>query len=225
VLIASESLLGPNPPTSAYLEAYRILRSEFLTLQEHEEFRIVLVTSPWHQEGKSTVVLNLGTMLALIERDTIVIDADFYGGGIGETLGISGSPGLTDLCLHDIAVAETVMETELSALRVVPAGTEADRGPELTEGASMGQALRKIGQQAQFVLCDSTPLSGFGATLALARMVDMVLLVSLAGSRVEDVQRCLASLKEAGAQVGGIIVNDELPGESVVYRSYNEYHR
>ena len=224
MLITTETLLGPHPPASAYFESYRTLRSEFLTISEREPFQTALVTSRGHYEGKSTVVLNLGTMLALVNRDTIIVDANFYGAGIGGILGLAGTVGLTDLCSGDADIDEALVETEIGGLRVIPAGRQSERGLELALGGAMKQAVHSIRDRAEFTVCDCTPISGFGATLALAQLVDIVFLVSLAGSQVTETQRCLESLKQVGARVGGVIVNDVLQ-DSVVYRAYHEYYR
>ena len=90
MLITTETLLGANPPRSAYLESYRVLRSSVLALNEKQPFQTILVTSPGQGEGKTSVVANLGAMLGLVERPTIIADADFYGEGLSDMLGTAG---------------------------------------------------------------------------------------------------------------------------------------
>ncbi len=225
MLITTETLLGADPPGSAYLESYRVLRSSVLALKEKEPFQTVLITSVGQREGKTSVAINLGIMLGLVERPTIVVDADFYGQGIGGTLGIPDTAGLTDLCLGQVQLEEALIETEIPSLHILPAGTQMAKGPELAVTGSMKQVLSQLKEQAEFILCDCTPVSGFGTALSLAGAVDIVFFVSLARSQVPQVQRCLDSLREVGANIGGVIVNDVLPSDSVVYRAYHRYYR
>ena len=225
MLVTSESILGATPPRSAYLESYRVLRTSVLALKEKTPFQTVLLTSSGQGEGKSTVTLNLGIMLGLTERSTIIADCDFYGSGLSGQLGLVGHPGLSDLYPGGTELQAAVLDTEIPSLRFLPSGTDVDRGPELIGTGAIGQALDQLKQQAEFVLCDCTPVSGFGTALALARVVDIVFLIALARSPAVQVQRCLNLLRELGATIGGVIVNDVLPGDSIVYRSYHRYYR
>jgi len=225
VLIATETLLGANPPRSAYLESYRVLRSSVLALSEKQPFQTVLVTSPGQGDGKTSVVANLGTMLGLVERPTIIVDADFYGEGISEMLGTAGQAGLTDLCLGQAELDEVLIATEIPSLHLLSAGTQIDEGPELAITDSMRQVLGQLKERAEFVLLDCTPVSGFGTALSLAGAMDTVFLVSLARSQATVVQRCLDQLSERGANISGVIVNDVLPNDSAVYRAFHRYYR
>jgi len=225
VLVTTETLLGVKPPRSAYLESYRVLRSSVLSLNEKQPFQTVLVTSPGQGEGKTSVVANLGAMLGLVERPTIIADADFYGQGISEMLGITGQAGLTDLCLGQVHLDEVLIATEIPSLHLLSTGAEIDRGPELAITASMREVLAQLKDRAEFVLLDCTPVSGFGTALSLAGAVDTVFLVSLARSQATVVQRCLDQLSERGANIGGVIVNDVLPSDSAVHRAFHRYYR
>jgi succinoglycan biosynthesis transport protein ExoP len=226
VLIPTDTILGPQPPRSAYLESYRVLRSAVLALKDKEPFGTVLVTSPGEREGKTTVIINLGIMLALVEKPTIVVDADFYGAGVGSVLDIpEQAPGLTDLCQGRATLDEALIETEIDSLRLLAAGTDIDQGPELAVTGAMQEVVAQLRGQADFVLFDCTPVSGFGTALSLAGLVDTVFVVTLARRQVTDVQRCLESLKDRDATIGGVIVNDVLHSDSVVYRAYHRYYQ
>ncbi len=226
MLIQTETILGPEPARSAYLESYRVLRSSVMALKDKEAFQTVLVTSPAEREGKTTVVINLGIVLGLVERPTIIADADFYGAGIGSVLDIPGDAlGLTDLCQGQATVEEALIHTAISSLRILPAGTQIDRGPELTATGAMAGVMTELTERADFVLFDCTPVIGFGTALSLAGLVDAVFLVARARSQVTGVQRCLDALRDVDAKIGGVIVNDVLPSDSVVYRAYHRYYQ
>ncbi len=224
MLITTETLLGADPPRSAYLESYRVLRSSVLALNEKEPFQTVLVTSPGQGEGKTTVVTNLGIMLGLVEKPTIIADADFYAEGISEVLGTADAVGLTDLCLGQVQLDEALIETEIPSLHILSTGTQIDRGPELAVTGSMKQVMGQLKERAEFVLLDCTPVSGFATALSLAGAVDTVFVVSLARSQATVVQRCLDELRERGANIGGVIVNDVLPSDSAVHRAFHRYY-
>lgn len=226
MLIESETILGPSPGPSAYLEAFRVLRTSLMALHERQPFTTALVTSPGEQEGKTTIALNLGIMLALVQRRSIVVDADFYGGGLNGLLSISDeTPGLTDVCRGDVDLDQALLETELPELSILPVGTTPELGPDLAVTDGMHRLLENLAQRAEYVLIDCTPVEGFGAALSLAPAVDIVLLVTLARSSVATVRRCLNDLRDVGATIGGVVVNDVLPSDSSVYQAYHRYYR
>ncbi|MEA3402511.1 MAG: hypothetical protein U9R79_14835, partial [Armatimonadota bacterium] len=137
----------------------------------------------------------------------------------------SAARGLTDMCVGDAELDEALLPTEIESLLVLPAGTRSDQGPELVATGVMEEAIDQLKQRAAYVLFDCTPLSGFGTAISLAPLVDVVFLVSLARSQVMDVRRCLDELEQVGANLGGVIVNDVLPSDSVVYRAYHRYYQ
>jgi len=196
-----------------------------LALKEKEPFQTVLITSPGQGEGKTCVVANLGIMLGLVNMPTIIVDADFYAQGISQVLGIAATPGLTDLCLGQVQLDEALTDTEIPSLYLLSAGTQIDKGPELAVTGSMKRVLGQLTDRAEFVLLDCTPVSGFGTALSLAGAVDTVFLVSLARAQAAVVQRCLTQLRERGADIAGVIVNDVLPSDSIVYSAFHRYYR
>ncbi|MEA3402578.1 MAG: hypothetical protein U9R79_15170, partial [Armatimonadota bacterium] len=153
MLNQTETILGPDPPPSAYLESYRVLRSSVIALREREPFQTVLVTSPGGREGKTTVAINLGIVLGLVEQKTILADADFYGSGVSNLLDIaSAARGLTDMCVGDAELDEALLPTEIESLLVLPGGTRSDQGPELVATGVMEEAIDQLKQRAAYVL-------------------------------------------------------------------------
>lgn len=224
MLVMTETLLGPTPPQSAYSESYRVLRANLSALQQRDPFSSILVTSATAREGKTTVSLNLATTLALAGKRAIVVDTDTMHQGLGRALGIAGSPGLIDLCEGRAGIDGIIRATELETLHAVCAGTQAERASEFASKPSMGEALKSLQSRADYLILDGTPTLGFGATLALAPLVDIVVVVARARRKAETVRQALLSLVEVGANVGGVIVNDILPSDSLMASSYYTYY-
>jgi succinoglycan biosynthesis transport protein ExoP len=226
VLTPTETILGPQPPASAYLESYRVLRSSVMALNEREPFRTALITSARDREGKTTIAVNLATVISLVGKRTILVDADFYGAGMTRGLGLpDDTPGLTDVCLGRVSLDEALLPTEVEALSVLSVGTEPEVGPELASAATMRETLGLLAGQADYVFIDCTPMTGFGTATSLAPIVDLVFFVSVARSDAMAVRRCLDDLEDRHARLGGVIVNDVLPKDSVVHRAFHRYYQ
>lgn len=226
MLVATETILGSQPSPSAYLESYRVLRSSVMALKERTSFKTALVTSARDREGKTTVVINLGTVIGLTKKSTIIVDADFYGTGLTQELGCpEEGPGLTDLLAGEVSLDEVLLPSGIDGLSILPAGSKPDTGPELTASAGMTDALHLLEESAEYVFIDCTPMTGFGTATSLAPMVDLVLFVSVARSDAQLVRRCLEDLQAREATLGGVIVNDILPEASVVHRTFHRYYQ
>lgn len=224
MLETTTTLLGLSPPSSVYLEGFRILRANLLAMHRREPFNSIMITSALAGEGKTTVSLNLATILARAGKRVVVVDADAEKQTLGQLLGISESAGLTDLCQGTASASEVMIATEIETLWAVPVGMQASVAAELSSQPNMKEAIDQLAGAAEFVILDSAPSLGFGMALSLAPAADLVLVVAHARSQAEPVRQALAALIEVGAKVGGVIVNDILPQDSMVtMTSYYRY--
>lgn len=224
MLVTTEALLGPKPPQSAYSESYRVLRANLMALQQREPFNSILITSATAREGKTTVAINLATTLALSGKSVIVADTDAVRQGLSRLLGLSGSLGLTDLCMGATDADAVLRATELANLSVVSAGTQTEGNEEFASLPGMGEAIRALRARTGYLILDGTPTIGFGSTLAMAPLVDTVIVIARARREAEIVRQALVSLVEVGANVAGVVVNDILPADSLMTSSYYSYH-
>src|SRR5439155_12983515 len=84
----------------------------------------VLVTSARPAEGKTTVAINLGAVLAQVDRSVVVVDTDIDDPQVAERVGASHGPGLTDVLCGQTALFEAVQHGAggLKNLAVLDAG-------------------------------------------------------------------------------------------------------
>ena len=68
--------------------------------------KIILVTSPGPSEGKTTVVQNLGIVLAETGRRVLLVDADFRRPHLHRKFGLPNEWGLIDLLCEDLPLNE-----------------------------------------------------------------------------------------------------------------------
>lgn len=225
MLSTTDTLLGPAPPHSAFLEGFRVLRANLLGLHSREPFKTILVTSAQAREGKTTVAVNLATVLALAGKRTVIVDADANLQGTGRALGVRGTPGLTDVCQGAAALEEVLLPTQIGTLRVLSAGTLVERASELMLSERMREVVAGIAEVSDFVIVDAMPAVGFGATLSLAPLMDVVLMVARARGDAAPVQQALGALADVGARVAGVVVNDIYPQDSAITMSYYRYYQ
>jgi len=218
------ALLGPTPVGSPYLEAYRALRTVVLAEQRREPFKSLLVASPRYSDGKTTVALNLATVLALAGHDTVFVDADLRRRGLGS--GLPGSEGpepfLADY-LAGAAASWRASESGVPRLRLISSGGPTDMAPELLGSARMSGLMEELREAADFVIVDSPPLAAYVDGLVLSGVVDRVMVVVLAGSRGDLERRALQALQDADARLLGLVVNGVTPSHAAGQYEYYSY--
>jgi capsular exopolysaccharide synthesis family protein len=213
-------LLGPNPVSSEYLEAYRGLRAAVMVMQRDASVHTLVVTSATPGEGKTTVAVNLATVLALAEKDTLLVDADFRRPQIHALYGIQQAPGFTDACKGKVSLHEAVVRGNVSHLSLLPVGGEPDEGADIMGSVRMHQLLAEMKERFDFVVFDSAPVASFAGAVQLGAVADAALLVVRSRTYAAPVQRALRALEAVGATVPGIVLNDVMAVDREVLPTY-----
>src|SRR5690606_20969542 len=167
----STSLVSLLTPMSPPAEAYRHLRTNVLSRPGASfPVKVLLVTSPGAQDGKSTTAANLAISLAQGGHRTLLLDADLRRPNVHKLFGIPRSPGLIH---HLSAGAEreadagtgdpAVQTVGIDDLCIVPAGEilamgdgaapSAAPAPALTSAAATGY-LQWLREQFDFIVID-----------------------------------------------------------------------
>ncbi|HXG02821.1 MAG TPA: polysaccharide biosynthesis tyrosine autokinase [Candidatus Binatia bacterium] len=206
-----------------FSDCFRDLRVAIQLAQRTAGFRSLLVTSPSPGEGKSTVVVNLGLAFAESGKRVLLADTDFQRPTLHQILQAQPETGIVD-----------VLEGGGADQALVPVGERmwlAPRGkamrPEVRgtlATARLRQVVQDLGEHAELVIYDSSPVLIVPENLFLAAAVDVVLLVVRAGhTTCRDLGRARELLETAGAKILGVVIN-EMP-VSVLRSRYAYYYR
>lgn len=222
---AQRELVDPSTPAA---EAFRTLATSVRFSAVGRDLRIFAVTSAERGEGKSTVVANLAVALAEMGKNIIVVSADLRAPVQGQIFHLDESVnGLTSVLLGDAPLLECFRQIPLRSRRslyVLPAGPAPQNPHELLSSDRMAEVINVLtGTGADFVIVDCPPVLPVGDTLALAHMVDGILVVASAGMTrrgafIEAVDR----LRAVDGNVIGAILNRS-ESESRYGSRYGEY--
>jgi len=183
---------------------------------EGKKYKSFLVTSSTQGEGKSTVISYLALTIAQYPKlKVLIVDADVRRPKIHKFFKADNTVGLKE-CLSDEAdPMEIVQSTRIPNLDLITAGGQCDEPSRLFERDTLSGFFDKIGFYYDVVLVDSGPVLAVSDTLFLCSVVEAVLFVLLAGITPREVAgRAMEALKDSGANVLGVVVNnatDTLP--------------
>ncbi|HSF07522.1 MAG TPA: polysaccharide biosynthesis tyrosine autokinase, partial [Methylomirabilota bacterium] len=227
-------------PKSPVAEAYRTLRTNIQFMRVERNGKLLVVTSPTLQEGKTTTIVNLALTMAQNGQRTLLVGANMRRPSIHRFFGIEREPGLSDIlvgrarwrdCIRTVAdilmgrfeMEDIMASPGLDNLHIIEAGPVPGNPSELLSAPAMGQFLREIRDEYDIVLIDTPPVLPVTDSAIVAAQVDGVVLVYQAGKVGRLVlKRAKAHLDSARAKVWGVVLND-VQSEVADY-SYTHYY-
>ncbi len=209
------ALLQDADPRQAYWESYRHLRSALL-LSELGEGRpqTILLTSAMPGEGKTTVAVNLASILARSGLRVTLIDADPHGGGIHQFLGRPGQSGLLDYLRGEADIKSIIEPGEIPGLSLIGAGTHQEHAEGLLLRPEMATLLAEMRKNNDYVILDGAPvLAADDAALLVPHTDAVVLVVRPFYARSRMVRQTLEMLYQRQAKQVAIIFNQARPDD------------
>ncbi len=204
----------------------------------------VFVTSAVSEEGKSTVVANLGVALAAAGKDVICAEADLRRPRIDYYLGVrKKGPGLADVALGraelDDALQDVRFATQLTGrrarasarrargtnanpvgrLRVLLAGNMQHVDPsEIFTSEFVPRLVEQLRSRANYVIFDAPPTLLVGDAFLLASAVDSVIVVAREGRTTRDAaHEVRATLERLGVKHTNLVLTDWRHGDGYGY--------
>jgi len=204
-------LTALRSPKSLAGEAYRGLRSSLLLSSIDKPPRVIVVTSAFPGEGKTTTAVNCALALAQRGERVLLIDGDLRRGTLHQVFGIRDrSFGLsTVLTRPDERKLVPVPLPELPMLHVLPTGMRPPNPAEMLSSQRMEEQLHQWTREFDRIVLDTAPVLAVSDTQALAVMADAVVLVVRAGvTRKRAILRARDLLWRINANIAGVVVND-----------------
>ena len=210
-------------PRSPVAEAYRSLRANLQLMSEDQPFRSILITSTGIGVGKTSVAVNLASVMAQGDKRVILIDADLHRPKIHELVNVSNKYGFTDVFLNGLNIEKALISFKNENFKVIPSGRLVGNPSELLATDKLDQLFDKLNDFADFIIVDSPPMI-VADSLFLAAKVDGVLVVIRPGYvRKKVALGMMEQFERASAKVLGVIFN-RIPPKSVdAYGEYNYY--
>jgi len=216
--------LQPKLPVS---ESFRTLRTNIQFTSIDKKVRTILVTSCFPGEGKSWVSSNLAITFAQTGKKVLLIDADMRKGRQNEIFKVKQMPGLSNILSmgddenkgdDNIIIGDSVQKTEVENLSIIAIGNMPPNPSELVSSNRMGDVLERLKYDFDIIILDGTPSSLVSDSIALSRIVDTTLIVSVAKKTPrEQILKIKKAIENVGGKIGGLVLN-KVPLKSSEYK-------
>lgn len=213
-------------------EQYKLLRANLsFTLPVADGCSVIGVTSSMRGEGKSTTAINLAYVLAENGKRVLLIDADLRIPSIAKKMGISGSPGLTNLLMdYDTHQMSLVKSELLDNWYILPAGDLPPNPSELLGSPRMESILKALSQRYDYIIVDLPPVNLVSDALAISNYISgMIVVIREDYTEKKELKNCFRLLNLSNVNVLGCVLNESKNGKGSYskyrYRKYYKYYK
>lgn len=202
-------------------EAYRKLRTNLRFLRA-DRARVIGVTSPSPDEGKSVTAANLALAIAQQGQEVLIIDGDLRRPVQHEIFGVERGPGLSDALVGLIDPFEALQSyQDMPNVSVLACGTEAPNPAELLGSDAFSRLLDTLIERFDTIVVDTPPVNLVTDAAVIGSVTDGVLLVAEAGRTDRSVLAAAVNeLRSARGSVLGIVLNRVTAGGRYGYAGY-----
>ncbi len=215
-------LISHHEPTSPITESYRNIHTN---LKIGKEKKTILITSTGPREGKSSVLINLGLVIAQTGLKVLAVSSDVRRPVISKSFGLKKEPGLTevllgmvpldealrnitDYMLGDMNFDEVVNSPGLDNLWILPSGQLPFNPAKILESKELSDLIEDLKANFDLVLFDSPPVLPVTDASILSTKIDQVIVVYEIGRTSRDaLLRAKSQLDSVGAEIVGVILN------------------
>ncbi|MDP2796192.1 MAG: cell division ATPase MinD [Methanoregula sp.] len=156
--------------------------------------------------GKTTVSVNLGTMLAQLGKETYLMDADIGMANVGLILGLQDAP----VTLHEILAGKCNINDAIyegpAGLKVIPSGISL-QGFQQADQNKMRDVMDEIVKRCEFLLIDAPAGISKDGVVPLAVADEVILVVNPELASIVDALKIKILTEVVGGHVLGSIIN------------------
>lgn len=217
---SDDRLITRLDPDGMASEDYRILRTSLLYASVDRPPKVVVMTSPGPQEGKSTSCANLGVALAQAGKSTLIMDCDFRRPSMHKIFGLRNFRGVVNVLGGDNSLQDICQEP-VPGLKVATVGPLPHHPAELLGSMRFAELIDQVRKEFDYVLIDTPPAGLVSDPMILASQADGVLLVLDARkTRKVSLRKVKRSLEAVGANILGTVMNNVKATKGGLYSNY-----
>lgn len=186
--------------------------------------KIILLSGPAPELGKSFISVNLAAVLALGNKRVLLIDADMRRGHLHKVLESPQSPGLSEYLAGQNQIKETITRTYLTELDFISRGTIPPNPSELLMHNRFKELLSWAEEHYDYVLVDTPPILAVTDAAIIGRYAGTSLLIArYYKTRVREVDVAIRRFEQNGTHIKGVLLNAVEKNSSLYYGGHYQY--
>ncbi|RSB34092.1 tyrosine-protein kinase [Enterobacter cloacae] len=223
--ITDVPFLPVDRPADIFVEAVRGLRTSLhFTLQDAAN-RIVMISGPTQDCGKTLVSTSLAAIEAQAGLRVLFIDADMREGYVHNVFGLTNHTGLSGVLDGKCECQEAIQRYEKGNIDVLTCGPVPLRPSELLMSERFRAVMTWANEQYDLVILDTPPvLAVTDASVAAPVAATSLLVARFAKTSLKEMENSIKRLQQTGAYINGTVLNDVVKSAALYYRAgYGHY--
>lgn len=223
--ITDVPFLPVDRPADIFVEAVRGLRTSLhFTLQDAAN-RIVMISGPTQDCGKTLVSTSLAAIEAQAGLRVLFIDADMREGYVHNVFGLTNHTGLSGVLDGKCECQEAIQRYEKGNIDVLTCGPVPLRPSELLMSERFRAVMTWANEQYDLVILDTPPvLAVTDASVAAPVAATSLLVARFAKTSLKEMENSIKRLQQTGAYINGTVLNDVVKSAALYYcAGYGHY--
>jgi tyrosine-protein kinase Etk/Wzc len=159
-------------------EQFRIVRSNLQYMIGKKEKPVIMVTSSFSGEGKSFISTNVGAVMALSGKKTVIMEFDIRKPKILSGLELKRKLGITNYIIGKAEFEDLLVKVDgVDDLYVIPCGPIPPNPAELLLDKRLDQLMRDVKENFEVIIMDTAPIGLVSDATSLARYADCTLYI------------------------------------------------
>ena len=208
---------------SPVMDYYKVLRTQLLQRMKPKGWNTVMVTSTRPGEGKTLTTINLALTFAMAYNHTVLlVDCDLRKQSVYHHLGIDSDKGIVDYLADSRPLSDLIIWPKVDKLTLISGGRTVRNSAELLGSPRMSELMveMKSRYSDRYVIVDAPPILAGADTLALAPLVDgIVIVVESGGPSIREIREALALIPKE--KFLGFVLNKHGSQRNAYYQYYN----
>ena len=191
------------------LESLRSLRTSIQFALMEAENKIVMISGPSPEIGKSFVSTNFSYLMADSGKKILLIDADMRKGHIHTSFDIEKSPGLSEILCGEHELSDVICKDALHKdLDVITSGIIPPNPSELLMSNAFKNLLSKLEDSYDLIIIDTPPILAVTDASIVGQYAATSFMILRSGSHyLREIQTAFKRFEQNGVQIKGAIFN------------------
>lgn len=175
---SSSSMIVSKTNRSMVSEQFRIIRSNLQYVLTKIEKPTIMVTSSFSSEGKSFITTNLGGVMALAGRKTVMLEFDIRKPKLFSGLKLSPKSGITNFLVGKAALEDLPVKIPgFDNLYAISCGPVPPNPSELLLDSKVAELFAWLKSNFEVVILDTAPVGMVSDAMTLGKFADATLYI------------------------------------------------
>lgn len=200
--------LVTEDPKSVYAESFRAIRTNLQFMAIYASRKVILITSTLSGEGKTTISSNIGAVLAMNDKKTVILNLELRLPTLHDVFGLPNTVGMSNYLSGHAELDGIIQHTNVENLDIISSGPVPPNPSELILTVRMKEAIAQLKERYDYVILYTPPVGLVTDALILMNEADISLFVIRANyARRGVAKRFDRTVKSHDIKNVGIVLN------------------